>query len=46
MIKAKLITPNNEKRSFDKREVIVGRRGLGGLYRLPPNTVKPLALGE
>nr|WP_080234274.1 cag pathogenicity island protein [Helicobacter pylori] len=46
MIKAKLIAPNNEKRSFDKREVIVGKRGLGGLYRLPPNTVKPLALGE
>ncbi|PDW61363.1 sodium:calcium antiporter [Helicobacter pylori] len=29
MIKAKLITPNNKKRAFDKREVIVGRRGLG-----------------
>ncbi len=29
MIKAKLITPNNKKRSFDKREIIVGRRGLG-----------------
>ncbi len=29
MIKAKLITPNNKKRAFDKREIIVGRRGLG-----------------
>ncbi len=46
MIKAKFITPNNKKRSFDKREVILGKRGLGGLYRLPPNAVKPLALGE
>ncbi len=46
MIKAKLSRPTIKKRSFDKREVIVGKRGLGGLYRLPPNTVKPLALGE
>ncbi len=46
MIKAKLSRPTIKKRSFDKQEVILGKRGLGGFYRLPPNTVKPLALGE
>ncbi|WQU99782.1 cag pathogenicity island protein [Helicobacter pylori] len=38
MIKAKLITPNNKKRSFDKREVIASKHGLGDFitYRLTP----------
>ncbi|MCQ2808071.1 cag pathogenicity island protein [Helicobacter pylori] len=38
MIKAKLITPNNKKRSFDKREVIASKRGLGDFiaYHLTP----------